>query len=62
MSPVHFSLMLILVSKVKALLDMTRAEKRLFDLGPGYKLLFFQSISNGLSADSNVGDILKLLL
>src|SRR5436190_892081 len=54
--------MLILVNKVKALLDMMRAEKKLFDLGPGHKLLFFQSILNGLSADSDVGDILNLLL
>ena len=62
MSPVHFSSMLILVSKVKMLLDMTRAEKRLFDLGSEHKLLFFWSISNGFGADSNIGDILKLLL
>ena len=62
MSTVYFSTMLILVSKVEVLLDMIREEKRLFDLSLGHELLFFQSILNGLSADSNVGDILKFLL
>jgi len=62
MSPVCLSPVLVLVGKVKPLLDMVRVKEGLFDLGSGHKLLPFQGISNGLSADGDVGGITKLMV
>src|ERR1700744_6082313 len=62
MSPVSLSPVLILVGKVQLLLDMTGEEKRLLDLGSGYQVLSLEGITNGLGADSDVGDVLKLTL
>jgi hypothetical protein len=62
MSPVNFSPVLILVGKVELLLDMMRVKKGLLDLSSGHKLLFFQRVSNVLSTDSDVGDVLELRL
>jgi hypothetical protein len=62
MSPVSLSPVLVLVGKVQSLLDMAAKKKGLLDLGSGHQVLLLEDVMNGLGADSDIGDGLKLTL